>query len=119
MIYRDRLESLRIRKGLTQNICGSLINLDSGTYNNYEKEKIILPCKHVITLCNYFDVSIDYMFNLSNQKQYEKMKNSFSKDMIGQRLKTFRKNNKLSLKELAKIVGCSYATISEIGRAHV
>ena len=69
MIYSNRLQALRERIGLTQAKAGQLINLDSGTYNNYEKEKILIPIKHLNVFSNYYDVSFDYLFNFTETKK--------------------------------------------------
>ena len=62
MLYNERLKYLRERAGLTQKEVGALINIDSGTYCHYEKEELLIPIKHLNTLCNYFSVSLDYIF---------------------------------------------------------
>ena len=107
MFYRERLEFLRERVGITQKVAGGLINLDSGTYCHYEKEELLIPIKHLNTLCNYFDVSLDYIFSFTEIKQYENNNKEINFDISSKRFKEFRKENKLTQEKLAKMLNAS------------
>ena len=72
MLYSNRLQYLRERTGLTQTQAGLLIKLDSGTYCHYEKEELIIPIKHLNTIANYFNVSLDYLFEFTNMSSDRK-----------------------------------------------
>ena len=112
MLYSKRLKELRERLGLSQNKIANLIDLDSGTFSNYENEKIIIPLKHLNTLCNYFNVSIDYIFELTNIKNYNNINNNIDKIEVGKRLKNFRKENKLTQEKLANLLNTTHSVIS-------
>ena len=116
MLYNERLKYLRERAGLTQKEVGALINIDSGTYCHYEKEELLIPIKHLNTLCNYFSVSLDYIFKFSNNKTYKNIKQDINKDISKERLKKFRKDNNLTQEKLAKILNISRTTITEYER---
>lgn len=118
MLYSTKLKFLREEFDMTQNITGKLIGIDSGTYSNYEHEVILIPIKHLVTLCDYFNVSLDYIFSFNNYKQYDNSKKDINKDLTIIRLKEFRKENKLTQEKLAKILNISSGTIAgyEIGR---
>ena len=113
MIYGERLEDLRNRIGISQKKTGELINLDSGTYSHYEKEDLIIPIKHLITLCNYFNVSLDYIFKFTDQKLYNNPKKEVNIEKYSERLKNFRKENKLTQKKLASILNTTQSVISD------
>ena len=116
MFYKEKLKFLRERIGITQEQVGNLINVDRKTYSHYENEDIIISIKHLNTICNYFDVSLDYIFNFNNNLKYEKSKLEINKELSGKRLKEFRKNNKLTQKDLAKILNIGQSTIAEYER---
>ena len=111
-MYADKLKYLREENNLTQEDVANIINISRGSYSLYELEYIIIPLKHLITLANYYDVSIDYIFNLSNIKG-----NNFNKNIdlitIGKRLKEFRKNNKLTQDKLAFKLNVARSIISK------
>ena len=116
MLYSKRLEYLRERNGLTQSQAGLIIHLDSGTYCHYEKEEILIPIKHLNTFANYYHVSIDYLFGFTNTPSYHLQKEAVNKLFSGERLKLFRKENKLTQEKLAKILNTSRSTIAEYER---
>ena len=116
MIYSRRLQYLRERNGLTQSEAGKIIHLDSGTYSNYEKEVLLIPIKHLVTYANYYNVSIDYLFDFQELTNYPASKELANKKLSGLRLKEFRKENKITQDKLAKILNASRSTIAEYER---
>ncbi len=70
-MYANRLKALRERIGLTQTQVGSLIGIKRSQYCLYEKEKVTIPSKHLNTLCNYYKVSLDYIFEFTDTKRYK------------------------------------------------
>ena len=104
MLYSNRLQYLRERTGLTQAQAGLLIKLDSGTYCHYEKEEILIPVKHLSTLSNFYHVSIDYLFELTDEINYNKMNKDINLIRSGTRLKEFRKEQKLTQVKLATLL---------------
>ena len=116
MLYSNRLQYLRERTGLTQTQAGLLIKLDSGTYCHYEKEAFIIPIKHLNTIANYFNVSLDYLFEFTNMSSYKSSKKKINKVLSGERLRNLRKENKITQDKLAKILNVSRSTIAEYER---
>ena len=116
MIYKDNLKAIRTREGLTQEECAKLINVSKSLYSRYEKEIQLIPIKHLITICNYFNISIDYIFNLNKNKQYKTMTLNIVKYKMGERLKEFRKNNKLTQNKLAVILNTTQSVIADYER---
>ncbi len=112
MNYGLNLKKLRERIGLTLVATSKIINVSDTLYSRYEKEKQTIPLKHLITLCNYFEVSLDYIFNFTNQKIYKNYTSTPDTKKISERLKTFRKENKLSQKEIANLLNIDQPTWS-------
>ena len=100
MIYGIRITSLRERDGITQENLGKYIGVKKQAFNHFEKEYTIIPIKHLNTICNYFDVSIDYIFGFTNLKQYKNSIKEIDLDVVKKRLKEFRKENKISQEKL-------------------
>ena len=116
MFYGKNLQYLRERNGLTQTQVGLLIQLDSGTYSHYEKEEILIPIKHLNTLVNYFNVSLDYIFSFTNILNYITIKNDINKILSGIRLKELRQEEKITQERLATILNVARSTIAEYER---
>ena len=105
---------------LTQEKIANILGIDRRTYNHYETSEKIIPIKHLITLSDYFNVSIDYLLGLTDIKQY---KNVLKADKIvaGIRLKEFRKEKKLTQVKLASILNTAFSSIAfnEKGRNYI
>ena len=111
MIYGNRLKFLRERDGITQEKLGEYIGVTKQAFNHFEKEYTIIPVKHLNDICNYFDVSLDYIFNFTEIKMYDNYDKSIHTDFMVKRLKEFRKENKLSQEKLASILNVAKGTI--------
>ena len=116
MIYGEKLKSIRTREGLTQEELAKLIDVSKSLYSRYEKEIQLIPAKHLITICNHFDVSIDYIFNLNDKKQYPKVIPKTDKIKAGLKLKEFRKENNLTQEKLANILNTTQSVIADYER---
>ena len=120
MKYNIILQNIRMEFNLTQEKIANILGIDRRTYNHYETSEKIIPIKHLITLSDYFNVSIDYLLGLTDIKQY---KNVLKGDKIvaGIRLKEFRKENKLTQVKLASILNTTFSSIAfnEKGRNYI
>ena len=103
-MYSDRLKEIRLRKHITQATLSSLLNIHEYVYGQYEREYTIIPIKHLNALSNYFNVSIDYIFGFTNHVQYNDVKQEIDGVLSGQRLKEFRKEDKITQAKLATIL---------------
>ena len=65
MHYR-RLRDLREDHNLTQDQLVAMLGLNKTTYTNYEQGKREIPFALVIRLAQFYNVSIDYIAELSN-----------------------------------------------------
>ncbi|MCM1053557.1 MAG: helix-turn-helix domain-containing protein, partial [Ruminococcus sp.] len=118
MNYGKKLKEIRLSKNLTQNNISSLLNISRITYSHYEVQEKIIPISRLNALSVYFDVSIDYIFELTEKENYENDIKEINKTLSGQRLKEFRKEKNLTLEKLGSILNTSYGTLAgyEIGR---
>ena len=55
------LIEIRKNQNLTQTKVANDLNIPIGTYNNYEKNRNYPGLEMLITLADYFDVSLDYL----------------------------------------------------------
>ena len=68
MNYGNILKALREENNLTQNDIAKKINIQGKVYSLYETEYTIIPSKHLIVICNYFDISLDYVFQFTKNE---------------------------------------------------
>ena len=61
-----RLKELRTENGLTQNQVAEILKITQNTYSQYECGTRTIPIESLIVLANFYDTSIDYIVNNSN-----------------------------------------------------
>ena len=113
MHYGLILKQLRERIGLTLVEVSKLINVSDSLYSRYEKEKQTIPIKHLNTLCNYFNVSIDYIFSFTNIKNYNNSSKNINIKVSGQRLNELRKELNYTQDKFAKKISVARSLVSE------
>lgn len=111
MIFK-RIKELRENKELTQRDIANILGISKSTYNRWETGDVFIPLKHLNALCNFYNVSMDYIIENTNIKNYENISINLDKNIIGSRLLEFRKENNLSQELLAKILNTTHSTIS-------
>ena len=73
-MYR-RIRDLREDRELTQKQIGQLLNMSQTGYNQYEIGKNDVPTKILIELAKFYNTSIDYILELTDeQKPYPRAK---------------------------------------------
>lgn len=108
----ELLEDIRKDKNLNQLEIAELINVKQPTYSAWENGTKIIPLKHLNTIANYYNVSLDYLTNLSAQNEKTNKIKNLDKKLIGNNLKKFRHNNNITQVELAKILNTTHSTLS-------
>lgn len=64
-----RIRDLREDHDLTQTEVADVLHTSQTMYARYERGANELPIRHLITLCNLYHVSSDYILGLSNKKK--------------------------------------------------
>lgn len=62
--YNDRLRELRQDRDLTQKEVAAHLGIDQRVYSTYETGIRSLPIEHLVKLCNYYEVSSDWILGL-------------------------------------------------------
>lgn len=107
-----RFKMIREKKDLTQKSIADVLGISKTNYNYFENEERIIPLKHLNNYCNIFEVSMDYIFKLSNANVVSKNCVTLNRILVGERIREVRKNKKLTQKQLAKLLNTSQSTIS-------
>jgi len=116
MNYSKVIKELRENNNLTQLELAKALEINRVQYNQYENDYNTIPIKHLNNLCNYFNVSIDYIFGLSSSDKYNKIIKVIDSKKAGLRLKGFRKENKITQKKLAEFLNTTQGVIANYER---
>lgn len=70
MTYFERLKVIREDNGLKKSEVAKILNIKQHTYSNYENGLNKLPLKHLIKLCEFYNVSANYFLGLPENLEY-------------------------------------------------
>lgn len=115
-MYINQLKHLRTRKGITQEHIAASIGIERSHYGHYENGDRIIPLIYLNKICNFYDVSIDYVFELTEKEKYLNYNKEVNQIKFGIRFKEFRKENKLSQEALANKINIATSLISDYER---
>lgn len=65
----NRLKELREYNGLTQEQCAKIAFISKKSYERYEKEERVMPLDTAILFAKYYNVSLDYIAGISEEKE--------------------------------------------------
>ena len=72
MDYRIRIRNIREDRDLTQAEIGRLLNKSQQGYNHIEAGRAELKIEDLVKLCQFYDLSADYIIGLNNKpKSYK------------------------------------------------
>lgn len=66
--YVQIIRELREDHDLTQAQVATVLHTTQQVYSRYEKGQNALPLRHLLTLCEYYNVDTDYILGKSNKK---------------------------------------------------
>ena len=63
-----RIRDMRTDRGLTQSDVAKILHVSQNTYSQYEIGTTRYPLDAVVTLAEYYGVSVDYLVGLTDEK---------------------------------------------------
>lgn len=66
MKYRQRIKDLRQDADLNQTQVAQILFTSQKVYSRYETGESKMPIHHLITLCEYYNVSADYLLGFTD-----------------------------------------------------
>ena len=72
MEHWERIKALREDRDITQRNLAKYLNIAQNTYSQYENGKREIPISVLVKLCQYFEVSADYILGLSKKNKFQK-----------------------------------------------
>lgn len=109
-MYTLKLKELRENNELKQIDLANFLKVSQPIYAMWETQDKIIPLKRLKDLCNYFNVSMDYIFNLTETNNYHYLED-LNKVRIGQNIIKLRKEHNIKQYELAKLLNTTRSTI--------
>lgn len=67
MDYRTRIRNVREDRDLTQAELGQILNKSQQGYNHIETGRAELKIEDLVKLCQYYNLSADYLIGLTNK----------------------------------------------------
>lgn len=116
MLYGNVLKNLREEKELSQKDIAKSLKIDNSLYAKYEKEYNIIPIQHLNSICNYLNVSIDYLFSFTNEKTYKDISKEINVDKMKTRLKDLRKKENITQEKLSKELNMARSALANYER---
>ena len=68
--YIQKIRNLRIDHDLSQAQIAEILGTTKNQVGKYERGEQEMPIKHLVTLCNYYGVSADYILGLPEGRPY-------------------------------------------------
>ena len=111
MKYVETIKNLRNDKDIKQYEIAKEIGVSSKTYSMYENEYRHIPLKNLDKILLKFNISLDYILELSIDKNHDNSK-AISFKKYAKNIKDVRIEHGLSQREMSKLIGCSQQSLS-------
>lgn len=112
-MYSTNILRIREDNDLSQRQLGEIINVNRVSISYWETGKQIPSIYKAMAIYEHFNVSLDYIYNLSNVKKYNNVvRKDLDLNVIAKRIRKVRDDNNLTLRDLAKELNTSSSTIS-------
>ena len=69
MIYAQRIRDTREDKDLTQEDIAKILGTSQKVYTRYETGINKLPITHLITLCEFYNITADYFLGFTDEQK--------------------------------------------------
>lgn len=108
-----RLKEIREENKLKQIEVANILKCSRSVYGMWEVEQDVIPIRRLNDFCNEFNVSFDYVLELTNIKNYPDSNKEIDLDKLKVRLTTLRKNSKLTQDKLSEKLEITRSLISK------
>lgn len=96
------MKEIREERGYKQREIADILGVSKGSYSMWECGTDTIPLKRLNQLCNFYDVSIDYMVGFNDKKKYTNSNPDIKLKITGENLKKIRIKKDLTQTKMAK-----------------
>lgn len=108
----NKLEDLRTNRDLKKNEIAKIIGVTPSIYCEWENDRLAIPTKRLYKLAEFFEINIDYMLRLDNEKKIIKKNADLNRKSVANNLKELRKDINISMREEAKMLNTTSSVVS-------
>ena len=105
------LQRIREDKELTCKEVAKILNVSSSAYARWEKNLVTIPTRRLYDLSNYYEINIDYLLGLTNNKIHIKSI-EINYTLIAHNTREIRKDYNETLRQFSKRLNTSNSTWS-------
>ena len=109
MLNLKRIQDTRVDNDITQKQMADILNVSKYVYNNFESGRTKIPLDKIIEFADYFNLNLDYLLNLTDEKKYQHYNKVTTKNLNKTLLK-IRKDINLSQEKFGKLIGVPQRT---------
>ncbi len=111
----NRIKEIREDKDISQECVAKILKISRPYYANIENNIKIITLDKLNLFINYFNISFDYVFGLTNIRQNSNYKSISKIDytLLGKNITKLRQLNNVTQKELADNINVSQACLSK------
>lgn len=80
-VLNTRIKELRLEHGMGQVALGNFVGVSQQTISRIENEKCIPPIDLIINIAQHFEVTVDYILCLSDNKRSREVEQRISKEL--------------------------------------
>lgn len=107
-----RIIDLREELEITQEDISNRLGCKRSAYSLWEINKNTIPLYYLNKLSNEYDINIDYLVGLSNDKNISFNKVEIDRKLLGERIRQARKSINYTQEKLAKKLNTTHSVIS-------
>lgn len=119
MINFTRLKDIRLDYAISQAKMAKILNVKRSTYSLWEIGINIIPLNSLCDYADYFNISIDYVLELDNDRNSKNLKKGFDLKVLGNNLKEIRLKHGFTQENIAFILGVTQACIARYEKGDV
>lgn len=105
-----RIKDIREENDLTQEEIANKLNVKRSACSLWEIGINTIPLNYLNTFCNLFNLSIDYVLELSNIKNYSLINDNIDFNILSNRLKEIRLREHKTQENIALLLNTSHST---------
>ncbi len=107
-----RIKAIREDNDLTQADIANKLDMNRSAYSLWELGINTIPLNYLVEFCNLFDLSIDYVLEITNVKNYTLVNKNIDMKVLGERLRFIRKKEKKTQEDIANLLNTTHSTWS-------